>query len=248
MTYDFHPPRPFLRAHWRHLVMFNYEIAPGVLAPLVPPGTELDDFNGRLFVSLIGFQFLKASLFHIPIPLHQHFVEVNLRFYVKHEAADGWHHGVVFIREMVPHAAISLGASLFYNEPYRTLPLREQVVLAGADSGAAGHVRYEWLLHQHWQHLEAMTEGTPAPLVPGSEADFIATRHWGYGTFHDGRGIEYHVTHPRWNIRSVHRHSLRCDVAALYGQRFVAPLSQTPASVFVADGSEVSVSRWRGMS
>jgi uncharacterized protein YqjF (DUF2071 family) len=240
-------PLPLLRAHWRNLVMLNYEIAPGVLQPLVPAGTELDDFHGRLFISLIGFQFLKASLFHIPIPLHQHFVEVNLRFYVKRKAPDGWHHGVVFIREMVPRRAVSLGAALLYNEPYRTLPLREHVHMDGAASGAPGHVRYEWHLHQQWQHLEATTEGTPTPLEPGSEADFIATRHWGFGTFHGGRGIEYHVTHPRWNIWKVHRHSLRCDVAELYGQRFVAPLSQPPASVFMADGSEMSVSRWRGL-
>jgi uncharacterized protein YqjF (DUF2071 family) len=238
---------PLLRAQWRNVVMLNYEIAGGVLQPLVPAGTELDDFHGRLFISLIGFQFLKASLLHIPIPLHQHFVEVNLRFYVKRKAPDGWHHGVVFIREMVPRRAVSLGAALLYNEPYRTVPLREHVHMDGAASGAPGHVRYEWHLHQQWQHLEATTEGTPTPLEPGSEADFIATRHWGFGTFHGGRGIEYHVTHPRWNIWKVHRHSLRCDVAELYGQRFVAPLSQPPASVFMADGSEVSVSRWRGL-
>lgn len=245
MTYDF--PLPLLRAHWRNLAMFNYEIAPGVLEPLVPPGTELDDYNGRVFISLIGFQFLKASLFHIPLPLHQHFVEVNLRFYVKRKADDGWRHGVVFIRELVSRMAVSLGAALLYNEPYRTVPLREQLDMDGAESGAPGHVRYEWRLHQRWQHLEAVTAGTPAPLEPGSELDFLATRHWGYGTFHDGRGIEYHVSHPRWSVWKVHRHSLQCDVAALYGQRFVAPLSQPPASVFVADGSRVSVSMWRGL-
>ena len=240
-------PSPLLRAHWRNLVMFNYEVDPGLVKPLVPPGTELDDFNGRVFVSLIGFQFLKTSLFHIPIPLHQHFAEVNLRFYVRRQAGDEWHHGVVFVREMVPRAAVSLGASLLYNEPYRTLPMRERVEMDGAESGAPGDVRYEWRLHQQWQHLEATTEGTPVPLEPGTLADFIATRHWGYGTFHGGGGIEYHVTHPRWNVWKVRRHSLRCDVAALYGQRFVAPLSQPPASVLVADGSEVSVSVWRGL-
>ena len=52
--------RPFLTARWRHLVMLNYEVAPEVLAPLVPAGTELDSWSGKTFASVVGFLFLYA--------------------------------------------------------------------------------------------------------------------------------------------------------------------------------------------
>ena len=49
----------FLRAEWRFLAMLNYEIEPSVLSPFVPAGTELDSWNGRTYVSMVGFMFLK---------------------------------------------------------------------------------------------------------------------------------------------------------------------------------------------
>jgi len=36
----------FLTAEWRMLAMLNYAIDPALLMPLVPPGTEIDSFEG----------------------------------------------------------------------------------------------------------------------------------------------------------------------------------------------------------
>ncbi len=233
--------RPFLTAEWRYLAMFNYEIAPGILQPLVPPHTELDTFNGRALVSLIGFRFLDTRILGFPIPFHRNFVEVNLRFYVKREAPDGWHHGVVFIKEMVPKPAIALAARALYNEPYHTLPMRHHVNMAAGDENTPGSVRYGWRFRKRWQHMEISTSGRVISPASGSEAEFISVRHWGYGTHRDGSGIEYRVTHPRWSVWKAHRHSMQCDIAGLYGPQFAEPLHHPPSSAFVADGSAVSV-------
>lgn len=48
-------PFPFLQAEWRHLAMLNFEVEPSVLRPSVPNGTELDSWNGRTYVSDVGF-------------------------------------------------------------------------------------------------------------------------------------------------------------------------------------------------
>ena len=70
---------PFLCAQWRWLAMLNYEIEPAILEPLVPRGTELDFWEDRTFVSVVGFMFLDTRLLGWPIPLHRNFEEVNLR-------------------------------------------------------------------------------------------------------------------------------------------------------------------------
>jgi hypothetical protein len=44
---------PFLTAEWRDLVMLNFEIDPSAIAGLAPSGTELDDWNGTTFISLV---------------------------------------------------------------------------------------------------------------------------------------------------------------------------------------------------
>ncbi len=98
--------------------MLNYEVDPNVLQPLVPPGPVLDSFQGKYFASIVGFQFRSARLFGIPVPFHQCFEEVNLRFYVRREMADGPRRGVVFVKEIVPKPAITWMARRLYNENY----------------------------------------------------------------------------------------------------------------------------------
>src|SRR6266446_4530207 len=114
--------RIFLTAEWRNLAMLNYEVDAGLLLPFVPAGTELDRWNGKVFVSLVGFRFLKTKLFGLlPIPMHSNFDEVNLRFYVRRLAGREVRRGVVFIHEVVPRRAIAFIARSFYNENYVAL-------------------------------------------------------------------------------------------------------------------------------
>src|SRR5215467_8247497 len=94
--------RPFLTANWRYLAMLNFVVEPQLVAPFVPPGTEIDFEDGETFLSIVGFLFLDTRLLGLPIPPHRDFEEVNLRFYVRKKSADTWRRGVVFIRELVP--------------------------------------------------------------------------------------------------------------------------------------------------
>src|SRR5689334_6454239 len=108
------PAKVFLTAEWRNLAMLNYEIEPAVLQPFVPEGTELGSWQGRTYISVVGFQFLRTRVWGVPIPFHRNFEEVNLRFYVRRKAPEGWRRGVVFIKEIVPRAAIAFVANKFY--------------------------------------------------------------------------------------------------------------------------------------
>jgi uncharacterized protein len=80
----------FLTAEWRDLVMLNYQVDAALLQALVPRGTELDAFEGRMLVSAVGFRFLRTRIFGVlPVPFHSNFDEVNLRFYVRRLDARG---------------------------------------------------------------------------------------------------------------------------------------------------------------
>jgi len=74
----------FLEAEWRNLVMLNYEVDPEILKPYLPAVTELDLWQGKALVSMVGFMFLNTKVLGIKWPWHVNFEEVNLRFYVRH--------------------------------------------------------------------------------------------------------------------------------------------------------------------
>jgi len=218
--------------------MLNYEIEPGVLAPYVPRGTELDSWNGRHLASVVGFLFLKTRVFGIPIPFHRNFEEVNLRFYVRHKAEDGWRRGVVFIKEIVPRAAIALAARRLYNELYIALPMAHRIEV---ESGAVKSAEYSWRFGGQQNGLKLTARGEAQPLTEGSEAEFITEHYWGYNAQRDGSTLEYRVEHPRWRVYDVADAKLDCDVAGLYGERFRESLSRKSSSAFLAEGSTVTV-------
>ena len=235
-------PSEFLTAEWRHLAMLNFEVDPKALHPLVPAGTELDDWQGRTFVSVVGFLFLNTRVFGIPIPFHRNFEEVNLRFYVRRKASDGWRRGVVFVKEIVPRVAIALTARIVYGENYVAVPMQHSIELeAGADGPRA--VSYSWRFRRRENRLELTVGGEADEAVEGSDVEFITEHYWGYARRRGGRTMEYRVEHPRWSVRRAVTARLDCDVAGLYGSPFVEFLQAPTASAFLADGSDVTVFR-----
>ncbi len=238
--------RRFLTAEWRNLVMLNYEIDPAVLTARVPSGCELDSWDGRTFASVVGFQFLDTRVLGIPIPFHRNFEEVNLRFYVRRRAEEGWRRGVVFVKEIVPRRAIAAVARAVYGERYVALPMRHAVESGtGVGSDAPTTARYEWRRGGAWEGLSGEFSGAPSLPADDSEETFITEHYWGYARQRDGSTVEYQVEHPRWRVWSAERSTLDCDVAALYGPEFVEALSAAPTSAFLADGSPVVVRRGR---
>lgn len=237
------PARTFLSAEWRWLAMLNYEVDPALLAPRVPPGTELDAWEGVTLASMVGFLFQDTRVLGVPVPLHRDFEEVNLRFYVRRRGPEGWRRGVVFVREIVPRLAIATVARVVYEEPYVALPMRHRVELdaSGAALRTGGSVEYGWRWRGRWSSLRATTEGAPEPPGAGSEEEFVTEHYWGYTARRGGRAAEYRVEHPAWRTWRVSDARLDCDAATLYGPEWAEPLSGAPRSAFVAEGSPIRV-------
>jgi uncharacterized protein len=234
-------PPPFLTARWRSLAMLNYPADPEILSPLVPTGTELDVWNGRTFLSMVGFLFLDTRVRGLAIPYHRNFEEVNLRFYVRRRGPEGWRRGVVFVREIVPRWAIAATARLFYGEKYGAMPMRHSIT--GDPTGGGLSVTYGWRWRGRWNRLGGVACGGAREAEPGSEEEFITEHYWGYSSLRGSGTVEYRVEHPRWRVWTLERPVLDCDAASLYGRRFADPLSGAPSSAFLADGSAVTVSR-----
>ncbi|MGH9837663.1 MAG: YqjF family protein [Blastocatellia bacterium] len=223
----------FLTAEWRQLVMLNYEIDPGVLQPMVPRGTELDQWQGQSYVSVVGFLFLKTRVLGVPIPFHRNFEEINLRFYVRRRGPEGWRRGVVFIKEIVPRRAIATVARVVYNENYVARAMRHRV--------ENNLIEYEWREDRDWNRIRVKTSSEAQVLTTGSEEEFITEHYWGYAAQRDGGTVEYRVEHPPWRVWQVSNVEFRCDVERVYGGQFVEYLRAKPASAFVADGSAIVV-------
>ncbi len=223
--------------------MANYVVAPELLLPYVPAHTELDLWNGRCYVSLVGFMFVNTRMLGIKVPFHVNFEEVNLRFYVRYNEAGEWRRGVVFIKEIVPKPMLSLVANTLYHENYETMPMRH----SWEQQQGELHVKYSWQ-KKRWHHLQVTADAMASDIAAGSEAEFITEHYWGYTKVGRTRTLEYRVEHPRWQVHEVKAFTVEVDFKAVYGEPFGYLSQLEPRSVFLAAGSEIVVNTTRKIS
>ena len=215
--------------------MVNYAVPPEVLQPFVPRGTVLDTWGNQGFISLVAFQFQKTRVLGLPVPLHQDFEEVNLRFYVRRDVSGETRHGVVFLREVVGKPLIATAARLTYNEPYKVLPTRHHIARNGTM-----HARYGWKVENHWESLSATASGEPVVPADGTFETFISDKPWGFTRQAGGGTIEYRVRHPRWRLWSNPETDMEADLGALCGDK-LQPWLKAAHSSLIAEGSPVTL-------
>ncbi len=227
----------FLTAEWNDLALINYEINPEILENYVPKGTELDLWNGKCYISLIGFMFENVRVLEIKIPFHVNFEEVNLRFYVKRYEDGIWKRGVVFIKEIVPKHAISIVANTLYKEHYQTLKMRH----SRTESETSKFFLYKWKKDNKWNSISMKTNKNPIPIELNSEAEFITEHYFGYTKFNESKTIEYEVTHPRWEQLEVIDYKIDVNFENIYGKDFEFLQDLEPISTFLALGSKITI-------
>ena len=216
--------------------MLNYEVDPGLLNRYIPAGTTLDSFQGRTYVSLVGFRFCHTRLLgFFPVPFHANFDEVNLRFYVRRKEGGEDRRGVVFIAEIVPRRAIATTARLIYGENYKYCPMQHRI----ENEGSVRTAEYQWQLGGGGATSQLSRASNPAS--EGSLEQFITEHYWGYSAQRARGSLEYHVSHVPWQVWATGKAGFEGDASILYGTELSAVLQRRPDCAFVADGSPVIV-------
>lgn len=227
----------FLTAEWKNLALFNYEVDAKILEKYVPPGTEIDLWNNKCYVSLVGFMFKNTKVLGIKVPFHVNFEEINLRFYVKRFENGTWKRGVVFIKEIVPKTAITFIANTLYKEHYQTNKMKHVV----SENAVSKTFVYQWKNHNKWNSIEAKTGKEKLEIELNSEAEFITEHYFGYTKYDNNTTFEYEVTHPRWQQLPIIDYKIDANFEDNYGKDFAFLNKLKPVSAFLAIGSKITV-------
>lgn len=226
----------FLRANWENLIMANYEMEPTALVPYLPKGVELDFYNNKTYVSLVGFMFKKTRLFGVPIPFFGSFEEINLRFYVKKIEDGKIKKGVVFINETVPFKIVALLANKLYKEHYISIPTKNSIKIAEHKQ-----IKYEWKINDKWNSIAVKSDTNKYTIEKATIEEFIFERYFGFTKISNSSTQEYQIRHPKWMTHKMLDTHIDCDFKSMYGDAFSGLSNQTPDSIILAEGSQVSV-------
>lgn len=224
--------KTFLTAHWGNLLLLNYAAPEGLLEKHLPPGCELDRFEGQPFLSLVAFQFTRTRVFGLQWPGYTNFPELNLRFYIRHQGR----RGVCFVREFVPSALVAGIAKVIYNEPYAKAAMSDRVEVNG------DKITADYRLSYQGAHLRLFAEGLARPVTPpeASLEHYFKEHDLGVGRDRRGQTVTYEVEHQVWRVFPVLRHEVSLD-PGVYGPDFAFLTHARPRSVVLAEGSEIVV-------
>jgi uncharacterized protein len=230
----------FLTARWENLVMANYAIDPKILEPYLPKGTELDFFEGKTYVSLVGFMFKNTKIFGIPAIGLGTFEEVNLRFYVIRKEGNILKRGVVFINETIPYKIVAWVANYLYKEHYIAIPTKHNWEFPQESK----LITYSWKRKKNWNNITVNASNTKEKMQKDSIEEFIFEHYFGYTKVSEADTIEYYIQHPSWQINQVKNFEISCNFEEMYGKDFGFLSHQKPENVMLAEGSSIAV-RWK---
>lgn len=107
---------PLLHQNWHHLLFLHWEVPPSELQALLPPGLDLDTFDGKAYAGLIPFTITGVRpILTPPLPWISSFHEVNVRTYVRRNGGDP---GVWFFSLDASSSIAVAAARAAYKLPY----------------------------------------------------------------------------------------------------------------------------------
>ena len=192
------PPRPWAGGQtWEHLLFAHWSVEPSRIAPLVPPGLELDIHEGRAWVAVTPFLLrgLRPRCLP-PLPGVNSFLETNVRTYVRR----GGRAGILFFSLDATSRAAVEGARILNDLPYRHARGRIHV--------EQGHVRYRLARHDR-PHGEARLEAWYGPRAPAAEAapgsleHFLVERYCLFAVRESGAIVRTDIHHLPWRIHAA---------------------------------------------
>ncbi|MEZ5247212.1 MAG: DUF2071 domain-containing protein [Acidimicrobiales bacterium] len=184
--------RPVMTQFWADVTFLHWRYDPTMVQSLLPPGVEVDVFDGAAWVGLVPFRMERLGFGTLPpVPRLGTFPEVNVRTYVR----AGDHRGVWFFSLDIDLLLPMLVARGWYHLPY-----------------CVGDVRHERAGDRITTHVSrrrprtATGATTDLEVVVGSASatgpltDFLTSR---WGLVAPGRGGRLRwaaVDHPEWQL------------------------------------------------
>jgi hypothetical protein len=224
------PNRPWRVAMtWEHVAFLHWRVPPGALRAQVPPGLELDCFDGTAWLGVVPFGMSGVRLRPLPpFPGTRAFPELNLRTYVTAGGKPGvWFFSLDAASRMVVRVARRL-----YHLPYYDASMR-------LDPGPEGISYHSRRIHPGAPAAAFEASYGPTGAVissqPGSLEHFLTERYCLYAADAREQVWRSEIDHPPWPLHSATAEMRTNTLANPLG----VPLSESPATVHYARRVEV---------
>ncbi|MGE3289696.1 MAG: YqjF family protein [Pseudonocardia sp.] len=217
---------------WRELAFLHWPADPAAVAPLLPPGLAVETFDGHAWLGIVALTMRDVRPRRVPaLPGISHFLELNVRTYVRHGDEPGvW----FFSLDAATLVAVAV-ARAWWNLPYhpaRMATRRAGDVIAYRSRRAWGGARFAA------RYRVGPEIGT---AVPGTFEHFVVERYRLFA-HRGGRLYTGRVWHRPYPLHALEVLELDESVLGAVGLRTRPPAAAGPAHALFSPGVEVGLS------
>ncbi len=192
-----------MRQRWAHLLFLHWAVDPTQLTPHLPPGLQLDTYNGVAYVGLVPFTMTGVRPWWSPPfkPISD-FHETNVRTYVHR---NGSHPGVWFFSLDAANSLAVRIARGMWKLPYHKADMLVRVNRHKSSADSPIGDELEFRSERLWPGplpaegaVKCSTVGAAAPCEPGTLEHFLIERYllYAYRAGKLYRGQVHHSPYP----------------------------------------------------
>jgi len=187
-----------MRQDWHHLLFLHWEVPSAELQALLPPGLDLDTFEGKAYVGLVPFTLSGVRpILAPPLPWISSFHEINVRTYVHRNGRDP---GVWFFSLDASSTIAVAAARAMYKLPYFHSHIdftasRDEITFDAKRDDARGTMPAHARVHY------APTDMPPSRAEVGSLEFFLAERYLLYAADEQHNLYRARVHHQPYPIQ-----------------------------------------------
>jgi uncharacterized protein YqjF (DUF2071 family) len=216
---------------WEDLLFLHWPVAVAELQRVVPPGLEVETFDGRAWLGVVPFVMARTRWRWLPpMPTAYRFPECNVRTYVRHRDRPG----VWFFSLDATSRLVVEGARLGFGLPYfmARMQCRRDGERVHFDSERRDRRGPTAAFRGSWH-----ATGPARPASPGSLEHVLTERYCLYA-LRRGRVVRGDIAHAPWQLAAADVHVDACDMSRIAG----VDLGGAPPSVRAA--GQLDVAAW----
>jgi uncharacterized protein YqjF (DUF2071 family) len=166
--------RAVMRQLWQQLGFLHWPVDAAVIARLLPPGLEVDSYEGVAYVGIVPFTIPQTRVAQLGAPMAPAFHEINVRTYVHRGGRDP---GVWFFSLDATSQLAVAGARVAYRLPYFMADIGIETTIDPATGLLSLKYRCGRRRSPAAFHGRYFPVGPVAEAAPGSLEFFLAERY-----------------------------------------------------------------------
>lgn len=172
---------------WHNSVFLHWNVPAGIISELLPPGLQLDTFEGTAWVSLVEFEVKKMRPHYFPpFPYISNFKELNVRTYVTYNGIRG-----IYLLSIETDKMIEV----LFTRTFIGLPYRKSDIKKNSHKISSANKECGYYLDLSFSPIDISTEK--------SNLDYWLTERHCLYNYQDDKLYRHDIHHKEWKLEEI---------------------------------------------